>query len=72
MLGWSSDEVAGAIEDRRNKEVKLPQKVPVYLTYFTAWPDAEGTVRFYDDVYGRDRLMQTAAATTDLALHAGQ
>jgi murein L,D-transpeptidase YcbB/YkuD len=72
MLGWSSDEVAGAIEDRRNKEVKLPQKVPVYLTYFTAWPDAEGNVRFYDDIYGRDQLMRTAAATTDLALRARQ
>jgi L,D-transpeptidase YcbB len=72
LLGWSNEEVAAAIGDRQNKEVNLPQKVPVYLTYFTAWPDAEGKVHFYNDVYGRDQLMQTAAETTDLALHNGQ
>ena len=31
----------------------LPQPVPVYLTYFTAIPTAQG-VQFLPDVYGRD------------------
>jgi murein L,D-transpeptidase YcbB/YkuD len=33
--------------------VKLPQGVPVYVTYLTALP-SEGQVVFADDVYGRD------------------
>ncbi|MBJ7445552.1 MAG: murein L,D-transpeptidase, partial [Sphingobium sp.] len=31
----------------------LPQPVPVYLTYLTAVPTAQG-VQFLPDVYGRD------------------
>jgi murein L,D-transpeptidase YcbB/YkuD len=72
LLGWPASQVDAAIEDRQNKEVKLERKVPVYLTYFTAWPDATGNVNFYEDVYGRDELMQTAAAKTDRALQAAQ
>ena len=68
LLGWSSDEVASAINSGQNQEVSLPQKVPVYLTYFTAWPDAEGNVHFYNDVYGRDDLMRAAEQTTDATL----
>ncbi len=70
LLGWSSNEVASAINSGQNREVNLPQKVPVYLTYFTAWPDAEGNVHFYKDVYGRDELMKTAEQTTDATLDA--
>ena len=33
--------------------VKLPQGVPVYVTYLTALP-SEGQIIFADDVYGRD------------------
>ena len=72
LLGWSSEEVASAIDSGQNHDVNLAQKVPVYLTYFTAWPDAEGNVKFYDDVYGRDQLMETAEQTTDDSLHATQ
>jgi murein L,D-transpeptidase YcbB/YkuD len=68
LLGWPAEEVAAMIERRDNREVDLPSKVPVYLAYFTAWPDASGQVRFYDDIYGRDQLMETALSTTALAL----
>lgn len=72
LLGWSSEEVASAVDSGENHDVSLQQKVPVYLTYFTAWPDAEGNIKFYDDVYGRDQLMETAEQTTDDSLHAMQ
>jgi len=34
--------------------IKLDRTLPVYLLYFTAWVDEDGTVRFHHDVYGRD------------------
>ncbi|UXM93997.1 L,D-transpeptidase family protein [Bartonella sp. HY329] len=44
------------------RTVKLDVKVPVYLAYFTAWPDAEnGSIQYYDDVYNRDGAQQTAS-----------
>lgn len=37
-------------------DIDLPEKVPVYLAYFTARVDASGEVRFLQDIYGRDKL----------------
>jgi L,D-transpeptidase YcbB len=39
------------------KWIKLDRTMPVYLLYFTAWVEEDGTVRFHHDVYGRDRQM---------------
>jgi L,D-transpeptidase YcbB len=47
--------------------VTLAQKVPVYLTYFTAWTDQSGKIIFYNDVYGRDAAMEKAFAYDPLA-----
>ncbi len=40
---------------------------PIYVSYFTAWPDKTGTVRYFDDVYDRDSYMLKAMAATDKA-----
>lgn len=37
-------------------DIDLPEKVPVYLAYFTTRVDASGDVRFLQDIYGRDKL----------------
>ena len=47
--------------------VNLSQKVPVYLTYFTAWADDTGKIQFYDDIYGRDLAMSKAMNRDPLA-----
>jgi L,D-transpeptidase YcbB len=39
------------------KWIKLDRTMPVYLLYFTAWVEEDGTVRFHHDVYGRDKQM---------------
>ncbi|MCZ0961725.1 L,D-transpeptidase family protein [Paracoccus benzoatiresistens] len=46
----------------RGKEtwLKLTPPVPVHLVYFTAFPDADGTIRRFEDVYGRDALLYDA------------
>ncbi len=40
------------------KTVKLTKKVPVHLTYFTAWVDDTGTLQTREDVYGHDRRIE--------------
>jgi L,D-transpeptidase YcbB len=37
--------------------IKLDRPLKVYLLYFTAWVQEDGTVRFHHDVYGRDAAM---------------
>jgi hypothetical protein len=36
---------------------RLKKPVPVYFRYFTAEADFNGNVKFYADVYGRDKQM---------------
>jgi L,D-transpeptidase YcbB len=38
--------------------IRLDRPLPVYLLYFTAWVEEDGTVRFHHDVYGRDRQLE--------------
>ncbi|SDF66675.1 Murein L,D-transpeptidase YcbB/YkuD [Chitinophaga filiformis] len=35
--------------------IPVKQKTPVFILYEVAWPDQQGTIRFYDDVYNRFR-----------------
>lgn len=48
------------------QHVKLPQGVPVYVTYLTARPDAGG-VQTVNDVYGRDLTSRRIAAVAPAA-----
>lgn len=48
-------------------DVPVPEEVPVFISYFTAWPSDDGVVHFYDDVYGRDPVILDAIQRTSLA-----
>lgn len=55
ILGLETPEVENLIaqNDRRNR-TDFPSPVRVILGYWTAWPDADGRVHYYDDVYNKD------------------
>ena len=69
VLGVSVDEVGKEIASGRNKALPVPAKVPVYVSYFTAWPNKDGTVEYFGDVYGRDMYMNRAFDATRKARH---
>jgi len=64
VLGQSRDYVAAKIKAGHSSE-KVTRKVAVYLGYFTAWPNAEGRVEYFGDVYGRDDHLKTAIEKTE-------
>jgi len=41
--------------------VHLPERLPIYIVYLTAWSDTQGDVRFSSDIYGRDKRALTLA-----------
>jgi murein L,D-transpeptidase YcbB/YkuD len=51
---WDSARIAEAMDAEEEKQVKLPSPIPVHLMYWTARVDEDGTVRFFDDIYGHD------------------
>lgn len=55
---WSRARLEEAIAAGKPLGLTLPEPIPVYLLYWTAWVDGEGVLQLRDDVYGRDaRLM---------------
>lgn len=46
--------------DAVNEVVMLPSPLPVYLLYFTAWVEADGTLNFRPDLYQRDSRLAAA------------
>ncbi|TVZ63734.1 murein L,D-transpeptidase YcbB/YkuD [Rhizobium mongolense USDA 1844] len=67
VLNTSVADVARQIAAGQNKAVSVPQKVPVYVSYFTAWPNKDGVVEYFDDVYGRDAYVEKAFEATTKA-----
>ena len=43
----------------------VPGKIPVYVAYFTAWPDADGKVGYFADIYKRDQRLAKALSATE-------
>ena len=60
VTGLDPFEIEQRIAANKNKVMKLKKRIRVHLAYFTAWPDENGKMRYYSDVYGRDKLLSTA------------
>jgi murein L,D-transpeptidase YcbB/YkuD len=67
ILGWDRTQVEEHIATAKTETVKLPTKVPVHLTYFTAWPDNAGKMQYFSDIYGRDKAMENARSAIVVA-----
>ena len=64
LLGTSVPLVDRKIAAGETRSERVPGEIPVYLAYFTAWPDPQGNVRYYKDVYDRDAHLAQAFAKT--------
>jgi len=62
---WSRDALDAAIATGKTQRVMLRQSIPVYVLYWTAFVDEDGTVEFRDDIYGRDQRLEDALTVQD-------
>lgn len=67
VLGKSKSQIFAKIKPGKNKTEKLSVKVPVYISYFTAWPQEDGTVKYFNDMYARDAHLIKAFKATEKA-----
>lgn len=63
VLGTTVQHVEEKLKQGHSTE-KVTRKIPVYVAYFTAWPDKAGVVRYYGDVYERDARLKVAMEKT--------
>jgi L,D-transpeptidase YcbB len=64
LLGTPVADVDRKIARDDTRTERVAGDIPVYLAYFTAWPDAQGNVRYYKDVYERDAHLAQAFGKT--------
>jgi murein L,D-transpeptidase YcbB/YkuD len=57
---WTADKIADAMnnDQKNNRTVILKQQLPVVVFYLTATADEDGSVHFFDDIYGYDKQLE--------------
>ncbi len=60
--GWTAERIEETLRDGLRVRAVLPQKIPVYLIYLTAF-DQGGSVAFRDDLYDLDGPLTRALGT---------
>lgn len=51
---WDEASIGEAMHSGVEKHVKLREKIPVHIVYFTSWVDENGGLHFQPDIYGYD------------------
>ena len=59
VLGTTIDDIRRELAAGHSSR-NVPVKIPVYVAYFTAWPQEDGTIGFFTDVYERDDFLTRA------------
>lgn len=59
---WSEDKILAAMNGDETIQVNLAKPIPVLILYSTAVIEPDGEVKFFDDIYGHDAVLQEALA----------
>jgi L,D-transpeptidase YcbB len=59
---WSKQKMDAAMSKTTETWYSVKRPVHVYIGYFTAWVDKDGSVNFYNDVYNRDQILYNLIA----------
>ena len=57
---WTDAKITEAMNSGIEQFVRVPKPIPVLIVYQTAVADADGTMHFFNDVYGHDRTLSDA------------
>lgn len=53
--GWSEEKSREVLDKGKIRDIFIPETIPVYLVYYTAWVDPNGEVVFGNDLYQYDK-----------------
>jgi len=58
--GWDAERVAEGLALQSETQIPLTDAIPVVIYYTTAVARRDGTIAFYDDIYGHDVALRRA------------
>ncbi len=59
---WTPERIEKAMKNGDPTQVNLKKPIPIMLIYTTAGVDENGTVHFFEDIYGHDTTLENALA----------
>jgi len=64
QTAWDADKIHDAMtnEAKNNRTIGLKTPLPVVITYLTANADEDGSMHFFNDMYGYDKALEAALA----------
>ncbi len=65
---WTRETLLAALNRNTEQTVRLPERIRVYLLYWTVWVDEDRSIQFRSDVYGRDDILYSALRKPSPAL----
>jgi L,D-transpeptidase YcbB len=57
---WTDSKITEAMNAGVERYVRVPRPIPVLIVYQTAVADPDGSLRYFNDVYGHDRTLADA------------
>ena len=57
---WTPEKIRSSLKEKKRAVIRLPEPLPVHITYQTSWVDKNGIIYFNRDVYGRDKKLLSA------------
>jgi len=57
---WSREAFLNEFGKKVPTTVVLPERIPIYLVYWTAWADEDDTIQFRPDIYNWDKPLSVA------------
>ncbi|MDQ2065495.1 L,D-transpeptidase family protein [Xinfangfangia sp. CPCC 101601] len=64
----AEEEFLAVLKTGKETTVRLDQKVPIHMVYFTAYPEGKGRIGYRRDVYDRDAKLWEALSSGGVAL----
>ncbi len=59
---WPPERIKDYMEGEATKTITLKKPIPVYILYSTVMAEPDGTISFFEDIYGHDRTLQVLLA----------
>ena len=66
VLNTDTNHIDKQINRGLTRSEQVTSEIPVFVTYFTAWPKEDGEIGYYTDIYDRDDYLRTAEIKTNL------
>lgn len=54
---WTDEKIEAAMNQDKEQQVSLKERIPVFIAYFTSWVDASGKLHFREDIYKHDEKL---------------